>query len=78
MGSALLAAVGAGIEDDLAKAAHTRYRADERFRPDAPRHRRYQGFYQLYRQLYPALRDSGVFAQLSTLRQAADTARSGE
>ena len=33
VGSALLAAVGAGIEDDLAKAAHTRYRADERFRP---------------------------------------------
>jgi hypothetical protein len=43
-----------------------------------PRHRQYQGFYQLYTQLYPALRDSGVFAQLSTLRQAADMARSGE
>jgi xylulokinase len=78
VGSALLAAVGAGIEDDLAKAAHTRYRADERFRTDVPRHRQYQGFYQLYTQLYPALRDSGVFAQLSTLRQAADMARSGE
>lgn len=73
VGSALLAAVGAGIVDDLAKAVHDRYRAAEQLQPDAARHRHYEGYYRLYTQLYPALRDKNVFAQLSTLRHAADT-----
>jgi xylulokinase len=73
VGSALLAAVGAGIVDDLATAAHIRYRAAERLQPDVARQRHYQGYYQLYKQLYPALRDRGVFAQLSTMRHPAES-----
>jgi xylulokinase len=73
VGSALLAAVGAGIVDDLATAAHARYRAKEQTQPDMARHRHYQGYYELYKQLYPALSDRGVFAQLSTMRHAAES-----
>ena len=75
VGAALLAAVGAGVVDDLATAVHARYRAKERFYPDVVRERRYRGYYELYKRLYPALRDSDVFAELSTLRHAADIER---
>jgi xylulokinase len=73
VGSALLAAVGAGIVDDLATAVHARYRAQEQTQPDATRQRHYQGYYELYKQLYPALRDKNVFTELNRLRYAADT-----
>jgi xylulokinase len=73
VGSALLAAVGGGLVDDLAKAVHARYRPREQTHPDAARQRHYQGYYELYTQLYPALLDRGVFVQLSKLRHAADT-----
>ena len=44
-----------------------------RFQPDAGRHARYQGYYELYTRLYPVLRDADVFTQLGELRHAADT-----
>jgi xylulokinase len=69
-GAALLAAVGAGLVDDLASAVRTRYRAGERIPPDEARHRHYQGYYQLYTQLYPALKHNDVFSTLSELRHA--------
>jgi xylulokinase len=72
VGAAMLAAVGAGVVDDLAAAVRARYRATEQARPDPARRRRYARYYELYTQLYPALRDGGVFTQLSALRHAAD------
>ena len=73
VGAALLAAVGAGLVDDLADAARLRCHPGARFQPDAGRHARYQGYYELYTRLYPVLRDADVFTQLGELRHAADT-----
>jgi xylulokinase len=72
VGSALLAAVGAGVVDDLAEAVHARYRAVEQARPDPARHNHYRRYYELYTQLYPALQARGVFARLGELRHMAD------
>ena len=72
VGSALLAAVGAGLVGDLATAVQSRYHARERTRADPARHSHYRRYYELYTQLYPALQNEGVFARLSELRHAVD------
>ena len=70
VGSALLAAVGAGLTDDLAEAVRARYHAREQLAPDPARSRHYQAYYELYKALYPALTEKGIFARLSQVRHA--------
>jgi len=64
-GAALLAAVGAGIYPDVAVACDATLRENETLRPDQVRQATYEGYYGVYRALYPALRDQ--LAELSRL-----------
>jgi xylulokinase len=68
VGSALVAAVGAGLIDDLAQGVRSRYHARDQVLPDKARHKQYQGYYELYKELYPAL--IGTFRRLAQLRHA--------
>lgn len=65
VGAALVAAAGVGMVD-LATVVAGRGRAGERFEPDATRHAAYQPYAEIYRDLYPALRDT--YAALANLR----------
>jgi xylulokinase len=70
VGSALVAAVGAGLIDDLAQGVRSRYHARDQVLPDMAHHKKYQRYYKLYKELYPAL--SGTFRRLAQLRYAED------
>ena len=62
LGAGMLAAVGAGLHANLTEAASCMSGVGRTFRPDEPTSLAYDRFYEIYRQLYPRLRDS--FAQL--------------
>jgi len=55
-GAALLAGVGAGLYADAAGAAGAMLRLERRFEPNARRGARYEERYQLYREVYPAVK----------------------
>jgi ribulokinase len=57
LGSAILAAMGAGHYKDMAEASDAMVRKTRRIEPDAARHRAYEPFYQAYKDTYPALAD---------------------
>ncbi|WP_460521875.1 xylulokinase [Flindersiella endophytica] len=68
VGAALVAAAGAGLVD-LPTVVAGRGSAAERFDPDAARQVAYQPYKQIYRDLYPALRET--YEALAKLRQTA-------
>jgi xylulokinase len=55
-GAAILAGVGAGLFADPAQAAEEMLRLESRFEPDPERSARYAQRYDLYREIYPAVR----------------------
>ncbi len=65
LGVAILALVGAGIYDDVATAADTIVKTNRTQLPDAERVPVYESYYQLYREIYPALKPS--FSKLAEL-----------
>lgn len=65
LGAALLAAVGAGIYESVPEAAKAAVRTDKTCEPDAENMKRYEEFYSLYREIYPALKES--FSKLARL-----------
>ena len=65
LGAALLASVGAGIYGSVPEAVKAVVRTDKVCQPDSSRMERYDEFYSLYREIYPALKDS--FSRLATL-----------
>lgn len=69
VGSALVAAAGVGILPDLAAGVRARYRAGETVSPDPARHALYQGYYRLYRRMYPALVET--FRELARVKGGA-------
>ena len=62
---ALLAGVGAGVYGSVPEACAAVIEYGPAQMPDGERHRRYGEFYDLYRQLYPALKP--LYAQLGAL-----------
>lgn len=64
-GAALLAGVGAGCYPDVAQACAQTLRERERLVPDPVRQQTYDSYYQVYRALYPALKEP--FARLAEL-----------
>ena len=58
LGSAILAAVGAGFYPDIPTAARAMVRVVRRVEPDATRHAAYQPFYEAYKETYMALADT--------------------
>jgi xylulokinase len=64
-GAALLAAVGAGIYPSVAAACDQTLREGSRIMPDPARRQTYERYYQVYRALYPALKEQ--FAVLARL-----------
>ncbi len=57
LGSAILAAVGAGCYGNIVEASDAMVRAVNRIEPDKARHQAYQPFYQAYKDTYPAIAD---------------------
>ena len=57
LGAAILAGVGAGLYSDIPSACAALLREAEPLQPDQARHAEYEKFYQVYKALYPALRD---------------------
>jgi xylulokinase len=64
-GAALLAGVGAGVYPDVAAACDQTLREGSRTLPDPARQATYERYYQVYRALYPALKEQ--FAALAGL-----------
>ena len=58
LGAAILAGVGAGIYSSVAQGCEIAVRIGEAQQPDQTASAGYEPFYQLYRSLYPALRES--------------------
>ncbi len=69
LGAGMLAAVGAGLHADLAEAAASMSGVRQAYRPQEPARSAYDGFYDIYRQLYPRLRDT--FAELRVMVKSA-------
>ena len=65
LGAAILACVGAGIYKDIQEACGQMIRTDKVQQPVSRNVRIYEEYYQLYRKIYPALKDN--FAQLAKL-----------
>lgn len=65
LGAAILAGVGAGIFEDVPTACAHIIQRQKQQQPLAENTRQYQPYYQLYRELYPAMKDS--FAKLADL-----------
>jgi ribulokinase len=57
LGSAILAAVGAGCYGNMVEASDAMVCAVRRIEPDQARHQAYQPFYQAYKDTYPAIAD---------------------
>ncbi len=65
LGVALLASVGAGIYSSVSEACKQVIEVNKIQEPNAQNVGEYEKYYQLYREIYPALKDS--FSKLSTL-----------
>lgn len=65
LGVALLASVGAGIYTSVPEACKAVVKTDKTQAPDSAKVPEYEKYYQLYRDIYPALKEQ--FAKLSTL-----------
>ena len=57
LGAALLAGTAAGLYADLPAAVSQTVRAPRRIEPDPAAHAAYEARYQLYLEIYPALRE---------------------
>ena len=57
LGSAMLAAIGAGLYDDMATAAEAMVKTVRTIEPNARVHAGYAEVYQAYKDTYPALAD---------------------
>ena len=68
LGAGMLAAAGAGLHPDIAAAAAAMSGIAQVYQPDQPASATYDGLYDIYRQLYPQLRDT--FAQLQAVLKA--------
>lgn len=69
LGNALLAAAGVGLIEDVAKVAARAARVSRTYEPNPEHRERYDGLFDLYRSLYPQLREP--FAELAALAQGA-------
>jgi xylulokinase len=58
LGAAILAGVGAGVYDSIQEATDRVVKITRSFKPDKKRHRAYREHYELYRSLYPLLKQS--------------------
>ena len=65
LGAAILAAVGAGVYSSVEQACDAVVHSKDITTPDAERSKIYEQYYQLYRSLYPALKES--YQKLRTL-----------
>ena len=65
LGAAILAAVGAGVYSSVEQACDAVVHSKDTTSPDAERAKIYEQYYQLYRSLYPALKES--YQKLRTL-----------
>ena len=67
-GAAILAGVGVGIFPDAAKGVENLVKIRRKYTPDAGNHERYDELYDLYKTLYKAMADSGVYERLAAFQ----------
>ncbi|WP_371215279.1 FGGY-family carbohydrate kinase [Streptomyces sp. AD55] len=65
LGAAILGAVGAGVFGNVEEGVNATVHVDRIFRPDPACHERYTELWDIYRQAYKALAESGVYRALS-------------
>ena len=65
LGAAILASVGAGLYSSVQEACGAIVRTDKVQQPDSANTAEYEKYYQLYREIYPALK--GSFGKLASL-----------
>lgn len=65
LGAAMIAALGAGVVQDMAEAASRMVRAGETVEPDRRRSALYQRFYRRYREGLASLREANFFERLA-------------
>lgn len=70
LGAAVLAGVGAGLVPDIASGANQMVRIDAVVEPNADNHQRYTELFDVYKRLYPDLRDA--FRQLGAVTVGKD------
>lgn len=66
-GAAICAGAGVGVYQNVHQGVAGMIRIEERYEPDPAHHRIYNELYEIYTSAYRALKESGVFAQLSGL-----------
>lgn len=64
-GAAICAGVGVGLYKNVHEGVACMIRTEERYEPNARHHEIYNDLYEIYTSAYRALKESGVFAQLS-------------
>lgn len=64
-GAAICAGVGVGLYQDMHQGVGCMIRIEERYEPNPARHQIYNELYEIYTLAYQALKNNGVFSQLS-------------
>jgi len=72
LGAAILAAAGAGLFPDIAKAAENICKEDKRWIPDSNRHKFYDSIYSFSNKLYQDLNRKGIYKDFNQLFQNKD------
>jgi sugar (pentulose or hexulose) kinase len=67
LGAAILAASGAGIFPDIAKAAENICKIDKKWLPDTDRHSKYDKLYRFSYDLYNLLQRNNIYAKFQDL-----------
>jgi xylulokinase len=73
-GAAICAGVGVGLYQNVHQGVDYMIRIEERYEPNLVHHRIYNELFDIYNSAYRALKDSGVFAQLSGFHLPAEQA----
>ena len=68
VGAALLASVGAGLFNDVSKAANEFIQVKDELQPDTATSNQYEQIMVIYTKLYETLNAAGLFSDLQTLR----------
>ncbi len=73
LGAAILAAAGAGLFPDIAKAAENLCKVDKKWAPNEDRHAYYDKIYQFSNELYNSLLNNNMYNKFNAITQSKDS-----